>query len=66
MTRPGYGELKLLTLPNSKLVVQYTTKYFGSKADGPSTLKPDIAAPRTLADFLGGGDPALGAAIAAR
>jgi C-terminal processing protease CtpA/Prc len=61
----GYGEIKFLTLPNSKLVVQYTTKRFGPSGDAaPSMLQPDLPAPRTLADALTGRDPALAAAIA--
>ncbi len=62
----SYGEIKTLTLPNSKLVVQYTSKWFGSSHDGPAALQPDIPAPYSLADLIAGRDPALAAAIAAR
>jgi len=62
----SYGEVKLLTLPNSKVVVRYTTKYFAlAKSGDPAALEPDLAAPHTLADALAGRDPALEAAIAA-
>jgi len=61
----GYGEVKELKLPNSKLVVRYTTKNFGMQR-GPSMLEPDIAAPRTLADVIEGRDRALEAAIAGK
>jgi hypothetical protein len=57
--------VKQLVLPNSKLVIQYTTKFFGQKEVAASALQPDIPAPRTLADALAGRDPALEAAIAA-
>jgi hypothetical protein len=62
----SYGEIKTLTLPNSKLVVQYTTKWFGSKTDDTLALEPDIPAPYSLADVIAGRDPALAAAISAR
>jgi hypothetical protein len=60
----GYGEASTVTLPNSKLVVQFTTKRWDTT--GPKTLMPDILAPLTIADFLAGRDPALDAAIGAR
>lgn len=60
----GYGEVKVLTLPNSKVNVRYTTKYFGLVKGDPAALEPDIPAPRTLADVLAGRDRALEAAIA--
>ena len=60
----GYGEVAKLTLPNSKLVIRYTTKNFGTVAKGGAkTLIPDIQAPLRIADFLAGRDPVLEAAI---
>ena len=60
----GYGEVKSITLPNSKLVVGFSTKHWGAKGDtGPKTVTPDLPAPGTLAEFLAGHDPALDAAI---
>jgi hypothetical protein len=59
----GYGEVSTLTLPNSKLVVRFTTKGSPPKADEATTLTPDIAAPLKLADYLAGRDPALEAAM---
>jgi hypothetical protein len=62
----GYGEVNSLTLPNSKLVVRFTTKSWGPKAgSGPNTVTPDLSVPWKLADFIAGRDPALDAAIAA-
>src|SRR5262249_22815162 len=58
----GYGEIKLFTLPNSKLTVQYTTKYFSL---GDTSLIPDLPVSATLADALNGRDVALEAAIRA-
>jgi hypothetical protein len=65
--KPGsYGEVNFLTLPNSKLVIGYSTRYFTADKgmDGPS-LFPDIAASMSRADLLAGRDPALNAAIQA-
>ena len=63
-TPSTYGEVKTLTLPNSKLVVQYTTKHFTSKEGAVPALLPDLSAPETLADALAGRDPAFEAVIA--
>ncbi len=63
-TPDGYGEVKFLTLPNSKLVVQYTSK-FSEPGKESDALTPDVEALRKLADALAGRDPALEAAIAA-
>ena len=63
----SYGEVKYVTLPNSKLKVQFTSKWFGSESKSePQTLVPDVPAPRSLADALAGRDPALEAALAAK
>jgi len=60
----GYGEVKSLTLPNSKLQLQYSTKFFRLIKDGdPSALEPDVRVPRTLPDALAGRDPVLEAAL---
>lgn len=56
----SYGEVKTITLPNSKLVVAYSAKYFRLAKEGdPATLAPDILAERTFADVITGRDPAL-------
>jgi hypothetical protein len=60
----GYGEVARLTLPNSKLVIRYTTKNYG--AGSAKTLTPDVDAPFTLGEFAGGRDPGLTAAIHAQ
>ena len=60
----GYGEVRMLALPNSGLKIQYSTEYFRLMKDSdPDALYPDVAAPRTLGDFLAGRDPALDAAL---
>jgi len=61
----SYGEVKMLTLPNSALVVRYTSKYFGaSNGWQAETLSPDIPASQTLTDWLAGQDRVLSAALA--
>jgi hypothetical protein len=60
-----YGNIKQIVLPNSKIAVYYTTKFFGDQKAAPMTPEPEISAPRTLADDLAGRDAALEAAIAA-
>ncbi len=61
----SYGQVQSFTLPNSKLTAYYTTKYFPLMgSDDPSSLAPDIAVPRSLADFLTGRDAALETALA--
>ncbi len=54
------GEQQSFELPNSKLLVHYSTKHFilVPNAD-PSTLAPDVAVPVSLNDFLIGRDPVL-------
>jgi C-terminal processing protease CtpA/Prc len=55
-----YGEIKSLTLPNSKLQIYYSIKHFQTQphADPPS-LEPDITVPTTMDDLLSGRDPVL-------
>jgi hypothetical protein len=67
-TTDGYGELSSVILPNSRLVIRFTTKRWGPKGSSAaaSTLTPEIAVPFKSVDFIAGRDPALEAAIAAR
>ena len=66
-TPSGYGEVKTLTLPNSKLQVRFTSKFFSvPKLLDTDSLQPDILAPRTFRDALAGRDAGLEAALAAR
>ena len=60
----GYGEVSFLTLPESKIVIQFTTKRWGSKeTGGGKTLEPDVPAPTRIRDFMEGRDPALELAV---
>jgi hypothetical protein len=59
-----YGQQQNFELPNSRLMVHYSTKHFRLTPDAdPPTVEPDILAPASLADFLAGRDPALDAAL---
>jgi hypothetical protein len=64
-SRPNeYGEVKTLILPNSKIKIRYTTKYFQLLQDSdPLTLEPDIPIRRSIADFLSGHDQVLDTAL---
>lgn len=64
-SRPNeYGEVKTLVLPNSKIKIRYTTKYFQLLQDSdPRTLEPDIPIRRSIADFLSGNDQVLDTAL---
>jgi C-terminal processing protease CtpA/Prc len=59
-----YAEVRNFTLPNSGLVVWYSTKFFSPVKDSdPLTLAPDIFITRSIEDYLGGRDPVLEAAL---
>ena len=61
----SYGEVRLLTLPNSQVAIQYSTKFFRMARRGDSSaLEPHLSVRRSLADFLAGRDPVLEAALA--
>ncbi len=54
-----FGELKTLTLPHSKLVLQYSTKRFDLGPPGATSLKPDHEVAPTFAEWRSGKDPVL-------
>jgi hypothetical protein len=60
----GYGEVKIFKLPNSKLQVACSTKYFRPIKDGdPPSLQPDVTVTRSWEDYLAGRDPVLEAVL---
>jgi len=62
--RPNhFGEIRVVTLPNSGLEVSCSTKRFRLVQRDPSSLEPDLLVPQTVADLLAGRDPALAAAL---
>jgi len=62
----SYGEVRQLTLPNSHLPVQYSTKYFKLVSDDGAAFDPDVLVRTSIADWLAGKDPVLDAAITRR
>jgi hypothetical protein len=59
-----YGELKYFTLPNSSLVVHYSTKYFVmDKSHERGSLKPDLVIEASVDDLLNGVDTVVQAIL---
>lgn len=54
----GYGEVRRFTLPNSKLIINYSTKYFESKIENDS-LMPDHVIEPSISDYINGIDPVM-------
>jgi hypothetical protein len=59
----GYGEVHTFTLPNSGLLVSYSTRRFSPGVPG-SSLTPEIAVDWSWADYAAERDPFLDAALA--
>lgn len=60
--RPNhYGEVKRFVLPESKLVVNYSTRYFTLTEEDLPFIAPDIEAPMFFWQFMKGTDPAMNA-----
>jgi C-terminal processing protease CtpA/Prc len=65
--RPNsYGEVKSMTLPYSKLRVQYSTRYFKTVEGDPPALAPDIQVELSSSDYVSGRDPVLERALSYR
>ena len=54
-----FGEIKTFLLPNSKLKVYYSTKYFENASTDEDSVYPDLEIPYTSQDFISGIDPVL-------
>jgi hypothetical protein len=62
--RPNaYGEVRTMTLPHSKLLVLYSTKFFKTMNDDPPSLAPDVPIERSSWDYVSGRDPVLERAL---
>ncbi len=55
----GYQEPRQFVLPNSHLVVRYSTRYYHFATSGQNVIAPDKTIKTTWSDFKGGRDPAL-------
>lgn len=64
-----YGDIKILTLPNSRIPISYSTKYFKFsdmfqyKNEGVDTFIPDIPMQPTIEDYKNGTDTVLAYAL---
>jgi hypothetical protein len=58
-----YGEAEAFELPNSKLKVYYSTKYFKYSDQAGDAVLPDIPVEPTFAEYQRGEDPALDAIL---
>jgi hypothetical protein len=54
-----YGEVKSFQLPNSKIEVQYSTKYFKITENDSTIINPDVLIEPTINDFMNGKDPVI-------
>ncbi|MGE3109544.1 MAG: hypothetical protein AB7G11_07865 [Phycisphaerales bacterium] len=61
-TPNGYGEVRTFRLPNSQLIVQYSTKFFRFDAPGTDAVLPDIRIEPDSAAFFSVQDAVLDAA----
>jgi hypothetical protein len=59
----SYGEVRPLTLPHSRLLVQYSTKYFKLLNGRQAGFEPDMTVRTTIGEWLAGRDSVLEAAI---
>lgn len=59
-----FGNVDVLELPNSKLRLQYSTKYYQLSKKGENTITPDVMVPTSIQDFVTGKDPVLEKALA--
>lgn len=53
----SYQEPRELVLPNSHLVVRYSTRWYGFQPHGPNEISPDVRILPSWADYAAGRDP---------
>jgi hypothetical protein len=58
-----YGEVETMTLPYTKLRVDYSTRYFKTTEGAPRALAPDIQVEQSSSDYMSGRDPVLERAL---
>lgn len=54
----GYGDIKMITMPNSKIEVSYSTKYFELSSDYKNEFTPDVTIEQSYDNFMKGIDDA--------
>ena len=52
-----FGEVRSFQLPSSKVLVNYSTKYFKRSEKEIETIEPDMSIEMSFADFKKGVDP---------
>ena len=58
-----FGQVQAVTLPNTGMVLQYSTKTFYRVEGDPETLAPDVVVPVVSADWFAGRDAAVEAVL---
>jgi hypothetical protein len=58
-----FGEIRFFTLPNSRVPITYSTKYFRMAAEDTPSLFPDIEVGTSFSDLMGCRDPVLEAIL---
>ena len=58
-----FGQLSSFELPNSKIIVSHSTKWFQKVQGDPDAVHPDILIEVGSEDFFAGNDPVLDAAL---
>jgi C-terminal processing protease CtpA/Prc len=58
-----WADPTLITLPNSGIRALVATRLFGDESDPRLTIEPDVRVPFAAADYFGGRDPVLAAAL---
>ncbi|HEV8058390.1 MAG TPA: hypothetical protein VGP68_00835, partial [Gemmataceae bacterium] len=58
--RPNsYQEVRQMTLPNSRLIVRYSTRYYKFVESGENVIRPDQEIIPSWAEYKAGRDPVL-------
>jgi len=58
--RPNhFNEVKRFVLPESRLIVTYSTTYFSLLEGNPPAIEPDLPAPMSYDQYINGIDPAM-------
>jgi hypothetical protein len=60
----SFQEPREMQLPNSKLVVRYSTRWYAFVESGPNTIEPDVPVPQSWADYAEGQDSVLNYVLA--
>jgi hypothetical protein len=55
----SFQETREVRLPNSHLIVRYSTQYYRFVGHGPNAVQPDYSIAPTWAEYRDGHDPAL-------